>query len=139
MKLLVRLAAVLGGTALYTFAAIKLFPGEDANIGAGLIYFGLLIVVAGLWGLWDGSHATTLPRVFVRWAVVAVVVGLAFPIRIWSTEGRDFDVLWSDLSMLTPFVAGLVLAPAAVGIALGHVLGAKPRTRTPSAPPHLSL
>lgn len=130
MKLFVRLAALLVGTVLYTFAAINFFPSEDANIGAGLIYFGLLIAVAGLWGLWDGHHAGALPPVFVRWAVVAVVVGLAFPIRIWTKEGHDFDVLWSDLAMLTPFVAGLVLVPAAVGIAIGQAVGSRARSVT---------
>ncbi len=129
MKLFVRLAAVLGGTALYTVAAIYVFPTEDADIGAGLLYFALLLTVSGLWGLWDGYHAKALPPVFVRWAVVAVVVGLAFPLRIWTEEGRDFGVLWQDLVYLTPFVAGLVLAPAAVGIAVGHALngGRSPR------------
>lgn len=121
MKLLVRLAAILGGSLLYSIA-LNLFPSEDANIGAGLLYFGLLVVVSGLWGLWDGHHSEALPPVFVRWTVVAIAVGLVFPIRIWSVEGLDFDVLWSDLAFLTPFVAGLVLAPAAVGIAIGHAL-----------------
>jgi hypothetical protein len=122
MKLLVRLAAIVGGSLLYSIV-LGLFPSEDANIGAGLLYFGLLLVVSALWGLWDGRHAEALPPVFVRWTVVAVVTGLVFPIRIWSVEGLDFDVLWSDLAFLTPFVAGLVLAPAAVGIAVGYVLG----------------
>ncbi|MEU0314853.1 hypothetical protein [Nocardioides sp. NPDC006273] len=122
MKLLVRLAAIVGGSLLYSIV-LNLFPSEDANIGAGLLYFGLLLVVSALWGLWDGHHSETLPPVFVRWTVVAIVTGLVFPIRIWSVEGLDFDVLWSDLANLSPFVAGLVLAPAAVGIAVGYVLG----------------
>lgn len=129
MKLFVRLAAVLGGTVLYTIAAVNLFPAEDADIGAGLIYFALLLAVSAAWGLWDGFRAVTLPPVFVRWAVVAVVIGLVFPFRIWAEEGRDFEVLRSDLAYLTPFVAGLVLVPAAVGIAIGHAVsgGRSPR------------
>lgn len=122
MKLLVRLAAIVGGSLLYSIV-VNLFPSEDANIGAGLLYFGLLVVVSALWGLWDGHHSEALPPVFVRWTVVAIATGLVFPIRIWSVEGLDFDVLWSDLAILTPFVAGLVLVPAAVGIAVGYVLG----------------
>ncbi len=133
MKLFVRLVAMLGGTVLYTIAAINLFPTEDANIGAGLIYFALLLVVSALWGLWDGYHSTVLPPVFIRWALVAIVIGLAFPIRIWSEEGLDFDVLWSDLANLAPFVAGLVLAPAAVGIAIGYAFTSRGR-RLPSMP-----
>jgi hypothetical protein len=50
------------------------------------------------------------------------VVGLSGPFRIWFEEGRDFGVLWSDLWNLTPFLAGLVLAPAAVGIGIGYAL-----------------
>ena len=129
MKLLVRLVAILGGSALYTLAAIHLFPSEDADIGAGLIFFALLIVVSGLWGLWDGLRASVLAPVFVRWAVVGVVIGLAGPLRIFFDEGRDVDVLLDDLLFLGPFLAGLVIAPAAVGIAIGHAFGARRRNR----------
>lgn len=122
MKLLVRLAVILGGSLLFSTVMTNLFPTEDANIGAGLIYFALLLTVAGIWGLWDGHHAATLPPVFVRWALIAGVVGLSGPVRIWFEEGRDVDVLWSDLWNLTPFLAGLVLAPAAVGIGIGYAL-----------------
>jgi hypothetical protein len=139
MKLLVRLAVILGGSLLFSLVTNNLFPGEDANIGAGLIFFGVLLTVSGLWGLWDGYHATSLPPVFVRWAVIAVVVGLSGPFRIWFAEGRDLDVLWSDLLNLTPFVAGLVLVPAAVGIGIGRALSGRDRSRPRSAQQQPSL
>ncbi|NYI76869.1 hypothetical protein [Nocardioides panzhihuensis] len=138
MKLLVRLAVIVGGSLLYPIV-LNLFPSEDANIGAGLLYFGLLFVVSGLWGLWDGRHAEALSPVFLRWTVVAIVTGLVFPIRIWSVEGVDFDVLWSDLAFLTPFVAGLVLAPAAAGIAIGKAVGSSDRELPRSTPQHPPL
>lgn len=137
MKLLVRLAAILGGSLLYSIV-INLAPTEDANIGAGLVYFALLLTVSGVWGLWDGHHAKALPPVFVRWALIAVVVGLSGPVRIWFEEGQDFGVLRSDLWNLTPFLAGLVLAPAAVGIGIGYVLNGGRRLAR-SAPHHPSL
>jgi hypothetical protein len=127
------LRSCAGGGAGVTVAAVNLFPSEDADIGAGLIYFALLLAVSATWGLWDGFHAETLPPVFVRWVVVAVVVGLVFPLRIWTEEGRDFEVLWSDLAFLTPFIAGLVLVPAGVGIAIGQALNSR---RRPSQVPH---
>ncbi|GGU13982.1 hypothetical protein [Nocardioides albus] len=137
MKLFVRLAALLGGSLLFSIVVTRLFPTEDADIGAGLIFFALLLTVSGLWGLWDGYHASRLPVVFVRWAVIAVVVGLSGPVRIWVEEGRDLDVLWSDLVNLTPLIAGLVLVPAAVGIGIGHSLNSGRRIeRTPH---HTSL
>ncbi|MFE7225743.1 hypothetical protein ACFU7D_13225 [Nocardioides sp. NPDC057577] len=139
MKLLVRLAAILGASLLYSLVMTNFFPTEDADIGAGLIYFAALIVVSGAWGLWDGYHSTVLPPVFVRWAVVALVVGLSGPLKIWFEEGRDVGVLLSDLRYLTPFVAGLVLAPAAVGIALGYALNSRDRSLPGSAPHHPSL
>ncbi|MFI5623733.1 hypothetical protein ACIA03_09720 [Nocardioides sp. NPDC051685] len=139
MKLFVRLAAMLGGTVLYTIAMVNLFPSEDADIGAGLIYFALLLTVSGIWGLWDGYHAKALPPVFVRWAVVAVVIGLSGPFRIWFEEGRDFGVLRSDLWNLTPFLAGLVLAPAAVGIAVGYALNSGGRSLPRNTAHHPSL
>jgi hypothetical protein len=126
MKLFVRLAVMLGATLLYGVAVRNLFPTEDANIGAGLAYFGLLLLASGIWGLWDGSHASTLPPVFVRWTVIAIAVGVSIPVRIWFEEGRDADVLFSDLTQLTPFMAALVLAPAAVGIALGYATDSGP-------------
>ena len=137
MKLLVRLVAILGGGLLYSFVMTTFFPTEDADIGAGLIYFGLLIAVSGLWGMWDGSRAKRLPPVFVRWAVVALAVGLSAPIQIWVKEGQDFGVLRSDRTLLTPFIAGLVLAPAAVGIGIGYAaLGGRrsPSSGTPHQP-----
>lgn len=136
MKLLVRLAVILGGSLLFSTVMTNLFPTEDANIGAGLIYFALLLTVSGIWGLWDGHHAATLPPVFVRWALIAGAVGLSGPVRIWFEEGRDFDVLWSDLWNLTPFLAGLVLAPAAVGIGIGYALnsGRRIARSTPHQP-----
>lgn len=139
MKLFVRLAALLGATLLYGFAAENLFPTEDANIGAGLIYFALLLAVSGIWGLWDGYHAKVLPPVFVRWALIAGVVGLGGPFRTWLEEGRDFGVLWSDLWNLTPFIAGLVLAPAAVGIAIGYALDSGSRSLPRNTAHHPSL
>lgn len=139
MKLLVRLAAFLGGSLLYSLVMTHVFPTEDANIGAGLIYFAALLVVSGVWGLWDGYHSTTLPPVFVRWAVVALVIGLSGPLEIWFREGRDVDVLLSDLRFLTPFMAGLVLAPAAVGIALGYALDSRDRSLPGHTPHHPSL
>ena len=123
MKLLVRLASILGGGLLYSLVMTNVFPTEDADIGAGLLYFALLILASGIWGLWDGYHAKVLPPVFVRWALIAGAVGLSGPFRIWFEEGRDLGVLWSDLWNLTPFLAGLVLAPAAVGIGIGYALG----------------
>lgn len=138
MKLLVRLSVILGGSLLFSIVMTYLFPTEDANIGAGLIYFALLLTVSGIWGLWDGHHAKTLPPVFVRWALIAGVVGLSGPFRIWFEEGRDFGVLWSDLWNLTPFLAGLVLAPAAVGIGIGYALNGGRRVAR-SAPHHPSL
>ena len=139
MKLFVRLAALLGGTFLYSIAAIEVFPGEDANIGAGLIYFGLLIVASALWGLWDGRQTEVLPPAFVRWTLVAIVIGLATPVSIWSVDGLDFDVLWSDFAFIAPLVAGLVLVPAAAGIAIGHTLSFSARNLPRSTPQESSL
>ena len=139
MKLLVRLAVILGGSLLFSIVMTNLFPTEDANIGAGLIFFALLLTVSGFWGLWDGYHAKVLPPVLVRWALIAGVVGLSGPFRIWIEEGRDFGVLRSDLWNLTPFLAGLVLAPAAAGIVIGYALHGGGRGLPGSTAHHPSL
>lgn len=139
MKLFVRLTVMVGGSLLFSIATDILFRTEDATIGAGLLYFALLLTVSGLWGLWDGHHAERLAPVFVRWALIAGAVGLSGPFRIWFEEGRDFGVLWSDLWNLTPFLTGLVLAPAAVGIGIGYALSSGGRTVRNGTPHHPSL
>lgn len=120
MRLLLRLAVLVGSSILYMATAHLLLPSDD-GLGAGLLWFLLLVIVSGVWGLWDGCHATAIGALIARWAVVALAVGLTGPLQIWATGGRDLDVLLSDLGFLTPFEAGLVFVPAAVGIAVGFL------------------
>lgn len=103
-------------------------PGTGAAIGAGLIGFLTLIVLACVWGGIDGYRARRLGRPALVWLVVAVLVGVASALQAQGfSPGLDLGVLASDLTGLTPFVGGLVLLPAVVGAAVGALLGRRRR------------
>lgn len=119
MKLLVRLLVMVGGSLAYAAAAPAVLPGDD-GLGTGLLYFLLVMCVACAWAVWDGYHVDSLVEAGVGWVVVALAVGLLGPFRIWFTEGRDDAALRSDLVALTPFLALLVLVPAAGGLMVGR-------------------
>ncbi len=105
------------------YAALPfLFPDqEDANIGAGLIAFGLVVLVSLGWALADGRRHGALPTVVV-WAVVAVAFGVLWLLGLATLEADDSMSLGERLrtdAFLAVFTAGLVLAPAGVGAAIG--------------------
>ncbi len=120
MRILIRLVVMVGGSVAYAWAAPVLLP-EDDGLGAGLLYFVVVVNVSGLWGLWDGLRGTPIAAGAAGWVMVGVAVGAHVPVRIWLTEGRDTAALWSDLVLLTPFLAGLVAAPALTGLLVGRV------------------
>lgn len=124
MRIIVRVAAFVLGTIAFELAAPSLFPDDD-GLGAGLLYFLVLVVAAGLWALWDGVRWDATAAVVACWALVGVAVGIEAPVSIYLNEGRDADVFWSDLAALTPFITGLVLVPALVGLGLGRLLRPK--------------
>ena len=116
---------VVMGTALgaYYAAIPHLFPdgGSGANIGAGLIAFGVVVLVSFGWGFVDGRQRGASPTV-VTWAVVASAFGLAWLLGLALVEADDSMSLAERLMLDSPiavFTAGLVLVPAGLGAALG--------------------
>ena len=121
VAVLVRAAALGAGLALVTRLPIA---SEDA-LGTGLLAFAGVVVVSGTWALVDGyRHGAR--TALLRWLVVAVLVALGWWIAFAATQrdaGTSFtDLLASDAGFI-PFVLGLVVVPAAVGAAIGGVVG----------------
>ncbi len=122
------LAALIRGTVLFALmqAFIEIwtraFPTEDADIGAGLMAFALVIGAAAVWGFFDGRQHSVL-RLIGTWggAGAVVTVGLAV---VLAFEGAGFDssVLWSDLASGLPFFVPMVAVPATIGGLLGRTL-----------------
>jgi hypothetical protein len=117
-------AAVAG----YWFAAPLLFPDDDNGLGAGLMAFMLLGMVAVVGGLWDGLHEPQLARIVIRWLLVAGAVGVALPLLVWANEETTIPTLLEDITGTVPFMIVLMGAPAVFFGWLGWILQGKTRT-----------
>lgn len=126
----IRLAVILGGYAL-ALLLIRLLSGSgsgsgDANIGAGLLAFGLAIVVSALWA-WRDGRAHGFSWAAAVWIAVAVLLGVGAPlVRSLLGEGFDADIFLADLGGSIGFALVLVAAPALVAGLIGS------RGRSPS-------
>lgn len=115
---LVRAAVIAVAMPLSGWLFALLTGGEDANIGAGLFAFAVGALIGLLWALRDGSRLAFIP-VVVRWVLVSVLGALGF----WAFGAiREPEAAMSDLAMVTPFIATVVLVPALVGAALGATM-----------------
>ena len=105
VAVLVRVVAMGAALAGYYAAIPYLFPddGGGANIGAGLIAFGALVLISFGWAFVDGTARGISPTI-ATWAIDA------------STSASE--IITHDLGTL-PFTLGLVLVPAAVGAVIG--------------------
>ncbi|KGN37681.1 hypothetical protein [Knoellia subterranea] len=112
----ISVVAVLGHVALVLAGG-----GADANIGAGLIVFGVLVVGSFVWALVDGLRERRgLGRLGVRWAAVAVAVPVVITLVLWGVNRAAPD--WSGTSemfVLWAMLAGMSFVPAIVGAAIG--------------------
>ena len=123
---LVRVALMGVALAVYYAALPTLFPddGGGANIGAGLIAFGALVLISFGWSTFDGRVHAFAPAAAI-WAIVAAVVSIGWLVALAVAEADASmsvaEFIRNDLGTL-PFTAGLVLAPALVGALIGHAL-----------------
>lgn len=122
LRAAVRLVVMGAALAGYYAAMPLLFPDDDgANIGAGLIAFGVVALVSLGWAYVDGRRrgaaATT-----ATWAVVAVAFGTLWLLGLALVETDDGMTLAERLrfdAFLAVWTAGLVFLPAGVGAAIG--------------------
>jgi hypothetical protein len=123
---LVRIVVMSAALAAYYAALPYLFPddGGGANIGAGLIAFGALVLISFGWAFVDGTAWGITPAIII-WTIVAAVVSVGWLVARAVVEAdastSATEIVTHDLGTL-PFTLGLVLVPAAVGAAVGHGL-----------------
>jgi hypothetical protein len=123
---LVRVVVMAAALAGYYEALPYLFPdaGGGANIGAGLIAFGALVLVSFGWAFVDGTARDISPTIII-WTIAAAVVSVGWLVARAVAEAdagtSATEIVTHDLGTL-PFTMGLVLAPAALGAAIGHGL-----------------
>jgi hypothetical protein len=122
IAIVVRLVVLLVALSGYYAALPFLFPGStDANIGAGLIAFGVVVLVSFGWAAIDGRRRGSAATMLV-WAVVAVAFGSLWLLGLAVLEADDSMSIAERLRLdafLAVFTAGLVLVPAGLGAALG--------------------
>ena len=91
-------------------AALPLPRSNDANIGAGLIAFGLVVLVSFGWALVDARRRGAAPTMIV-WAVVAAAFGLLWLLALALLEADVSMSIAERLRLdafLAVFTAGLV-------------------------------
>ena len=123
VRVLVRLVVMGAALAGYYAALPVLFPddGGGANIGAGLIAFGVVVLVSFGWAYVDGRRRGAASTT-VTWAIVAVAFGLLWLLGLAVVEADDSMSIAERLRLdafLAVFTAGLVFLPAGVGAAIG--------------------
>ena len=121
LAVLVRLAALaLGLAVFYVFLAGTAEKG-DANIGAGLLAFGALIVAGFAWSLYDGRRRGA-PFAIVVWIAVSAGLAIGWWIALAAIE-RDASMSFGELLAndvgSVPFILGLVAVPAVAGAFIG--------------------
>jgi hypothetical protein len=121
---LVRLALV--GIALtgYTLLVVpRMTAPGDANIGAGLIAFGALMLIGFVGCLLDTLRHGAVTAV-VWWLVIAtgLAVGWWIALAIPQDTSSSFGELLAADAGLLPFTIGLVAGPAVVGAVVGNAI-----------------
>lgn len=126
MRILIRSSAFIAGWALFFLVSVAWSSGDgDANIGIGLLAFGLVALAAAVWGWYDGRRLD-FGALAVTWGLVGVLMGLIVPVFTALVDDElDARVLASDIVVLMPFIAGLVAGPALVAGAVGMLAGTR--------------
>ena len=130
MRILLR-TIVLMALFVGQLLAWRLADGDDggANIGAGLIAFGVTVLVSAVWAGLDASRRPTA-AVLREWAAVALAFGLANSfLPQWGEDGIDWSVWRSDLAFLAVFDFFLVFGPAMISALV--VAGSREQSPTP--------
>lgn len=88
-------------------------------LGAGLLFFLIVFVVALVWAAADALRHG-FDAMLMRWAATSLLAGLALTL-VFIVTTADAD-LGSELTGSTAFFAFLVFVPAVIGTAVGGVV-----------------
>jgi hypothetical protein len=124
MRILLRIVVLTGLAATYLALVPVVFDTGtgDANIGAGLIGFGLLSAATGGWALVDGGRLGFATGLW-PWALVVPVSALLMAVGLAVRE-PDLPVrsLLADISGTAVFLTLMLGTAALVGGCLGAVV-----------------
>ena len=111
--------AVLAGWATTVAGA----GASDDGLGAGLVAFAALALVALVWSFLDARGGRSVFWVLLVWAVVGLVLGALGALQAQGLDGPlDRGILLDDLKGL-PLMGGLLtLVPALVAAMVGWVI-----------------
>lgn len=129
-RALVRAAGLAAVWIGYLVAAPYLWPETaDANIGAGLVGFGLVMLVATGWALVDGGRLY-VGAAMVTWLVSAIGFAAIESVRFSVLEGaRGESLPVADMIGTVIFFGVLVSIVALPATAIGASLGTHPQAR----------
>jgi len=101
------------------------------GVGLKLLTLAALAVVAAAWAALDGRRGVPLGPLLVSWAVVAGALGIYVAVYTWLPEpGVVFGGLAGDLIVVSPLIAGVTFAPAAIAGAAGTLAAANALARS---------
>jgi hypothetical protein len=123
INIFVRLVGLGALVTVYMTIVVPLLGQEgDANIGAGLIGFALVVVAAFVWAFLDARREPGRAT-FGWWAVVAGLFGVGWLVLTAFAEADESmsvrELIAVD-AFLAVFLTGLVLVPAGIGTGIGR-------------------
>lgn len=119
LKSVVRL--VVYAAAFVTALVIVAASGTTDPLGPGLALFLVYVLLALVWGLFDGRAGAA--RALVVWLVVSVGTGLI--LTFGAVKVDDTSASGDDVVGTVVFCLVLIGVPALIGIGIGALLGRK--------------
>lgn len=125
LRLAIRVLVLIIGWTVYNALVNWIWTEnqQDANIGAGLLAFGLVLVVAVVGGFVDGRRFS-LGATVGTWVLAGALLGVFAALFIALADGKvDWSAFRSDVVGMVPFFAFLVAIPAMIGGIFGSASG----------------
>ena len=111
---------LVGAAATGVFLVVTAFTPPEAvgaDIGAGLMAFGFLIVVTLLWGVWDGARRGV--PAFLLWALAGLIGALVQQAGVMFFGGVPVGQALLGAAFALIGMLPVVYVPAALGIGVG--------------------